>query len=136
MVLVVVISSEYLLSHTLMSVSRFRLCLLCLQSKVNVISSASPSDPPIPAPMPAWAPFDDDDFADVPEIKEPFTTDDVAAMYVVKVAVVLTVPEAVFVVLRDVEPDVGLNITGPASIENGDVLRLVRLMQLLVAESA
>ena len=102
-----------------------------------MISSASPSDPPIPAPMPAWAPVvDDDDVADLPEIEEPCETDDVAAMDVVKVAVVLTVPEAMFVVLRDVEPDVGLNITGPASMENGDVLPLVRLVQLLVAESA
>lgn len=38
-------------------------------------------------------------------------------------------------VFRDVEPDVGLNITAPASIENGDVLPLVRLMQLLVPGS-
>ena len=53
-----------------------------------------------------------------------------------KVAVVLTVTEAAFVVLRDVELDVGLNITGPVPIENGNVLPLVLLMQLLVAGSA
>ena len=35
---------------------------------------------------------------------------------VVKIAVILTVTEAAFVVLRDVELDVCLNITGPASI--------------------
>ena len=137
MVRVVVISSEYLVSHTLMSFCRFCLCLLCLHSKVNVVTSARPNDHPIPAPMPARAPVDDDDdVATVPEMEEPLDADDVAARDVVKVAVVLTVTEAAFVVLRDVEPDVGFNITGPASIENGDVLPLVLLMQLLVAGSA
>ena len=99
-----------------------------------MIASARPNDPPMPAPMPARAPVDDDDdddddddVADVPEMEEPLDADDVAARDVVKVAVVLTVTEAAFV---------GLNITGPASIENGDVLPLVRLTQLLVAGSA
>ena len=104
-----------------------------------MITSARPNDPPIPAPMPARVPVDDDDeedVADVPLMEEPLDADDVAPRDVVKVAVVLTVIEAAFVVLGDVEPDVGLNITGPASIENGDVLPLVRLMQLLVAGSA
>ena len=87
--------------------------------------------------MPARAPVDDDDdVPDVPEMEEPLDADDVAVKDLVKVAVVLTVSEAAFVVLRDVEPDVALNITGPASMENGDVLPLVLLMQLLEAGSA
>ena len=103
-----------------------------------MITSARPNDPPIPAPMPARAPVDDDDddVDDVAEVEEPLGADDVAARDVVKVAVVLTVTEAAFVVLLDIELVVGLNITGPASIENGDVLPLVLLMQLLVAGSA
>ena len=107
-----------------------------------MITSARPNDPPIPAPMPARTPVDDDDddddddVANVPEMEEPLDVDDVAARDVVKVAVVLTVTEAALVVLWDIEPDVGLNITGPPSIENGDVLPLVLLMQLLVAGSA
>ena len=59
------------------------------------MTSARPNDPPIPAPMPAWAPVDDDDdVANVPEMEEPLDADDVAARDVVKVAVVLTVTEA------------------------------------------
>ena len=80
---------------------------------------------------------DDDDVANVPDMEEPLHADDVVAVRdVVKVAVVLTVTEVAFVVCRGVEPDVGLNITGPASMENGDLLPLVLLMQLLVASSA
>ena len=103
-----------------------------------MITSARPNDPPIPAPMLARAPVvDDDDVANFPEMEEPLDADGVAARDVVKVAVVLSVTdEAASVVLRDVEPDVGLNITGPASIENGDSLPLVLLMQLMVAGSA
>ena len=85
--------------------------------------------------MPARAPVDDDD-DDVAEVEEPLDADDVAARDVVKLAVVLTVTEAAFVVLWDIEPDVDLNITGPPSIENGDVLPLLLLMQLLVAGCA
>ena len=102
--------------------------MLCLHSKVSEITSARPNDPPIPAPMPARASLDDDDDDDddgvtnVPEMEVPLEFDDVAARDVVKVAVVLTLTEAAFVVFRDVKPDVGLNITGPASIENGDLL--------------
>lgn len=55
-----------------------------------MIISARPNDPPIPAPMPARAPVDDDDddVADVPEMEEPLNVDDVATRDVVNVAVV------------------------------------------------
>ena len=59
-----------------------------------MITSARPNDPPIPAPMPARAPVDDnDDVASVPEMDEPLDADDVAARDVVEVAVVLTVTD-------------------------------------------
>ena len=108
-------------------------------------TNARANDPPTPAPMPIRAPLDDDE--DVPEeMEEPlYVDDDVAARdVVVKAAVVFTVTEAAaaFVVLRlglrdvVVEPDVGSNMTGPASMENGVLLFLVLLIQLLVAGSA
>ena len=54
----------------------------------------------------------------------------------VTIAVAVTVIEAMFVLLGDVEPDVRLKITGPSSIENGVVLPLVLLKQVLVDGSA
>ena len=64
-----------------------------------MIASARPNNSPIPAPMPARAAVDDDN--DVANVEEPLDADDVAAWDVVKVAVVLTVTEGAFVVLKE-----------------------------------
>ena len=49
----------------------------------------------------------------------------VAVVVALAVIVVLTVVLTVFVMLGDVEPDVRLKITNPASTENGSLLPLV-----------
>lgn len=87
-------------------------------------SSASPKDPPTPAPIPASRLDDDADAG----------AGVVAAGLEVAVAVVVT--EAVFVLVDNVQADVRLNITGPSSIENGDLLPFVLLIQVLFDESA
>ena len=53
-----------------------------------------------------------------------------------EVAVAVVVTEAVFVLVENMEAVVWLSITGPSSIENGDLLPSVLLTQLFFDESA
>ena len=88
-------------------------------------SNASPSGTPTPAPVAASL-FDANE--DVLRTEEGFETD--------SVVVAVTVTVTAFVLLGDVEPDVRLNITSPASMKKGDVLPLVATMQVSLDGSA
>lgn len=101
-------------------------------------SSSSPNTPPTPAPTAAS--FLDDDEVDVMRMEGELDANADAVAVVVTV-IWAAVAEAVrvtgsgFVLLGDVEPDVRLKITSPASIKNGDVVPLVAFKQVLLEGS-
>ena len=77
---------------------------------------------------------DDDDDDDVLTEEEPDANANVVAIVVaVVVLVAVTVAVTVFVTLGDVEPDVRLNITNPASMKNGALLPLVGTQHVSLA---
>ena len=91
--------------------------------------NATPSSALIPAPI-ATPRFDDDEDDEV--LKEDELDGDanlaavvVAVVVAVAMTVAVTVVLTVFVMLGDVEPDVRLKITNPASTKNGSLLPLV-----------
>lgn len=89
-------------------------------------SSTSPSNPLTTAP--ATIPrFDDDG---VVWVEREFDADAVANTVAVEVAVIVI--GATFVLFGDVEPDVRLKITCPASTGNGAWLPLVEVMHVLL----
>ena len=87
-------------------------------------SSPSPSVTPSPAPI-AVSLLDDDDI-------DVFWTEEDTDGKVNGVAVAVTVTVAVFVLLGDVEPDVRLKTTSPASMKKGAVLPLLAVMHVLL----
>ena len=98
-------------------------------------SSTSPSNPLTPAPTAVPVLDDDDDDDDVLLAERELDSNAGADAVAVTVAVIVT--GVVFVLLGDVEPDVRLKITFPASIGNGAVLPLVAIWhELLFASPA
>ena len=89
--------------------------LPCRQRKIREIRKAAPSSALMLAAIATW--FSDDDDDDIGEDEV------VTGTVVVLVAMIVVV--TVSVMLGDVEPDVRLYITNPASTENGSALPLV-----------
>ncbi len=88
--------------------------------------TSSPSLSVTPSPAPIAVSLLDDDDLDV------FWTEGEPDGKVNGVAVAVTVTVAVFVVLGDVEPDVRLKITSPASMKKGAVLPLLAVKHVLL----
>ena len=122
--------SQYFPSHACTSLLRLCLRFLCFHNNANVRSSASPSVTPTPAPIAASLLDDDNDDDDDDDDDAFWTEEEFGNANGVAVAVTVTV--AVFVVLADVEPDVRLKITNPASMKSGAVLPLVAFMHVLL----
>lgn len=101
----------------------FRMRLLCLHNSANATRNASPSGALIPATIATRL---------LEEEEGDFDGDASAAAEVVPVAAAVTVTVAVFVLLGDVDPDVRLKITLPASTEKGALLPLVGMRQVLL----
>ena len=137
----------YLIFHV--SASFLKLCLyfFSLNSKPNVTSSNTASAPLTPAPT-AVPVFDDEDDEDDDDDDNDDnddgddSDDDEEALVGNRevdaetgpaiVTVAVTVTEVVSVSLGDVEPEVRLKITSPASIKNGAVLPLVGSKHVLL----
>lgn len=106
-----------------------------LQSNTRATTSANPNSPLTPAPIATYLSdiddADDDAFSEgQPNIDAFF----VAVTVAVEIIVVATVAVIVLVRLGDVEPDVRLNITNPASTEKGALLPLVGTQHVPFAE--
>ena len=120
------ITSQYLASHVWTSFLNTRLPFPCLQSNTKATTSANPNSPLTPAPIAtSLSDVDDDDDDAFSEGQPDIDAFFVAVTVAVEITVVATVAVIVLVRLGDVEPDVRLNITNPASTEKGALLPLV-----------
>lgn len=120
------IASQYLASHVWTSFLNNRLPFPCLQSNTKAMTSANPNSTLTPAPIAtSLSDVGDDDDDAFSEGQPDIDAFSVAVTVAFEITVVATVAVIVLVRLGDVEPDVRLNITNPASTEKGALLPLV-----------
>lgn len=120
------ITSQYLASHVWTLFLNTRLPFPCLQSNTKATTSANPNSPLNPAPIAtSLSDVDDDEDDAFSEAQPDIDAFFVAVTVAVEITVVATVAVIVLLRLGDVEPDVRLNITNPASTQKGALLPLV-----------
>ena len=117
-------SCQYLASQSWASFLALFLPLPCLQRKSSEIRKADPRSSLMPAAI-ATSFSEDDDDDDERLVVAESDADAKVAIDTVAVFVAVIVAVTVSVMLGDVEPDVRLYITNPASTENGAALPLV-----------